>query len=305
MSGTTTATNSDRALVLGGGGPVGVAWELGLAAGLAEAGVRLADADKVIGTSAGSITGALLAGGDDPAEVVTDIESLLGGSAVAAGADAVSPNSLMEFMEMILNAGSDDDAERIAELQRAGRFALDAATIPEEAFVAAFSTLLGGRQWPRGFSCTAVDANSGEFRVWDGDSAAPLDRAVASSCTVPGIYPPVTIDGARYIDGGTRSPLNADLAAGFGRVVVISVMAMELPAGFDDPRFERFLATQRGSIEALRASGSTVETIVPDLEFLTLSGLGMNLMDFTIIGAAAEAGMRLGKLEAQRIATMW
>ncbi|MDB5445730.1 MAG: patatin, partial [Phenylobacterium sp.] len=52
-----------RALVLGGGGPVGVAWESGLIAGFAQAGVDLGRADFVLGTSAGSIVGAKLAMG--------------------------------------------------------------------------------------------------------------------------------------------------------------------------------------------------------------------------------------------------
>jgi NTE family protein len=51
------------ALVLGGGGVTGVAWEIGMPAGPAEAGVDLGDTDVVIGTSAGSVVGAQVAGG--------------------------------------------------------------------------------------------------------------------------------------------------------------------------------------------------------------------------------------------------
>jgi NTE family protein len=54
-----------RALVLGGGGPVGIAWEVGLLAGLLEAGCDLRDADYVLGTSAGSFVGSQLAAGRD------------------------------------------------------------------------------------------------------------------------------------------------------------------------------------------------------------------------------------------------
>jgi NTE family protein len=52
-----------HALVLGGGGEAGVAWEIGLLAGLAQRGVDLRDADVVIGTSAGAIVGTLLLSG--------------------------------------------------------------------------------------------------------------------------------------------------------------------------------------------------------------------------------------------------
>ena len=71
--------------------------------------------------------------------------------------------------------------------------------------------------------CTAVDAETGEFVTWSKDSGVPLVRAIASSCCVPGIFPPITINGRRYIDGGMKSATNAELAAGHDRVLVVSV----------------------------------------------------------------------------------
>jgi len=71
---------------------------------------------------------------------------------------------------------------------------------------------------------TAVDAATGEFRTFDRDSGVPLVQAVAASCAVPGVYPPVTIGGRRYVDGGMRSAANVDLAAGVERVVVLAVL---------------------------------------------------------------------------------
>ena len=307
MSDAADPAGTQRALVLGGGGPVGVAWELGLAAGLASGGVDLSLADRVVGTSAGSITGALLKGGDDPAQLVDVVAALFAENAGSSGADQVSTAALGQFMELMFEPGAttDDPQAALAHLQMVGKFALEATTIPEESFVGTFTPILGGRAWPPGFACTAVDANSGAFRVWDAAAEVPLERAVASSCAVPGVYPPITVDGARYMDGGARSPLNADLAAGYEAIVVVSVMIMELPPGFDDPRISGFFAAQRAAIDAVRATGSKVEVIAPDVEFMTLSGLGMNLMDFSIVGAAAEAGVRLGKLEAERIAAIW
>ena len=54
-----------RALVLGGGGVAGIAWETGLIAGLAGLGIDLAAADVVIGTSAGSVVGTDIACGQE------------------------------------------------------------------------------------------------------------------------------------------------------------------------------------------------------------------------------------------------
>lgn len=307
MSATAGATGKRRAVVLGGGGPVGVAWELGLAAGLAAGGIDLAAADLVVGTSAGSITGAMLTGGDDPAVLVAEVEAMFSASAGTSGADQVSQSALAEFMELTFAWGTigDDQVARSAHAERIGQFALAATTMPEDTFVGTIGSVLAGRPWPEQFACTAVDTATGRFQVWDRTTDVPLERAIASSCSVPGVYPPITIDGARYMDGGARSALNADLASGYDVAIVVSVTVMDLPPGIDDPRISAYLATQKAEIEALTAAGTAVEVIVPDLEFLTISGFGMSLMDFSVVGAAAEAGARLGKLEADRIGAAW
>ena len=57
--------------------------------------------------------------------------------------------------------------------------------------------------WPaRAYACTAVDAETGEFVTWSKDSGVPIERAIASSCCVPGIFPPITINGRHW--GGIR-----------------------------------------------------------------------------------------------------
>lgn len=299
-------TTKRRALVLGGGGPVGVAWETGLVAGLATAGVSLGLADTVIGTSAGSITGAYVQGGADLVELADDVADLVTRNTRDSGIDQVPAAGLSKVMDLIVNAMVDNERgslqERLAEV---GRVALAADTIDEETFVGSLALAVGERQWPAGYSCTAVNAETGHFVVWDELAGVPLERAVASSCAVPGIYPPITIDGARYMDGGIRSPLNADLAAGHDVVVVVSVMPLALPAGFEDDRFQRFFEAQQAEIEGLRSAGATVEVVAPDDEFLDLSAWGAKLMDFGIVRPAVEAGIRLGKAEAGRIGSAW
>lgn len=295
-----------RALVLGGGGPVGVGWQTGLAAGLAAAGVELVRADTVIGTSAGSITGAYLAGGTDATQLADEVADLFTRSIDGTGVDRVSVAGLAGVMDLLIGAIADtNDSTPPERLARVGREALEAETIDEEAFVRAVGREFGDRTWPSGFSCTAVDTATGEFVVWDEAADVALDRAVASSCSVPGIYPPVTINGSRYMDGGVRSPLNADLAHGHDAVVVVSVMPLELPAGFEDPRFQRFFDAQHAEVDGLRAAGARVEVIAPDEEFLGVSGYGMSLMDFGLVQPAVEAGFRLGKADADRIAAIW
>jgi len=301
---------SSRAVVLGGGGPVGVGWELGLAAGLAKAGVDLADSGLVIGTSAGSLAGALLTCGEDPGALVAEAAAMFEHGVGDSGVDQVDMAGLAGLMEALLgpeheDGAADDSPTEQERLAQVGRIALDAPTISEDAFVGTMASVLAGRPWPAPFACTAVDTATGELQVWNADTDAPLERAVASSCSVPGMYPPITINGRRYMDGGVRMMHNADLAEGHASVVVVSVMMTKLPPGISDPRIEAFFAHQQSGIDHLRATGSQVEVIEPDVEFLTLSGMGMALMDFTLVAAAADAGVRLGQQEADRISAIW
>src|SRR4029077_19401592 len=88
---------------------------------------------------------------------------------------------------------------------------------------------LARSEWPeQRLVITAVDAESGEPRAFDRDSGGGLIDAVAASCARPLVWPPITIGGRRYIDGGVRSATNADLAAGCDRVVVLAPITVAL-----------------------------------------------------------------------------
>jgi NTE family protein len=290
-----------RALVLGGGGPVGIGWEAGLVVGLHGAGVSLTEADLIVGTSAGSVVGAQLAGGADLAAAVELLAASTGEVDPEANQAAVEGLQQLTAIvaEGVAGGGSNDELRA-----RLGRLALDAPTIPEEEFLQLFTVLAGGL-WPDRFACTAVDTATGAFRVWDQAAGVELSRAVASSCSVPSIYPPVAIDGARYMDGGMRDMLNADVAAGHDTVLAVSCVLLQLPEGFGDPTLDAVLAGSRAQLDGLRDGGSKVETITPGDEFLEVSGWGLNLMDFTKAAAAFEAGVRQGAVEASRLAGFW
>jgi NTE family protein len=281
-------------LVLGGGGSVGIAWETGLAAGLADEGIDLRHADKIIGTSAGSFVGAELASGRSPGELR---ERLTEGARARADQES-TPNALpvpdltrlMEFMMRVPK----DEAEALKLRAEIGAFALEAATIPEDACIGFFASV-ADTPWPAKYSCTAVDARDGRFVVFDQNTGTPLARGVASSCSVPGLFPPITINGRRYYDGGIRSATNFDLAEGFERVIAVAVIP---PGGatFMAARIDPELAQ-------LRRSGSHVELIAPDAASLDV--FGPNLMDASRQAAALEAGVKQGHAEAVRIRSVW
>jgi len=290
-----------RALVLGGGGPVGIAWESGLVAGLAEHGVLVGEADLIVGTSAGSVVGAELALGRAPAELVASQRGRSDSGVRPASGTQPAPPDLTPLMELMQRAWS-GDADPEALRREIGAFALRAQTASEDQFIAGFGHLkdVGPGQWPeRRFVCTAVDTATGEFMTWDRDAGVALGRAVASSCSVPGIFPPITINGRRYMDGGMRSATNADLAKGYERVVLVAVTAGE----GDDPRAQMARRRLEGEITALTSSGSRVELITPDEG--ARRAFGLNLMDGTRRGPAADEGVRQGREEAARLKAFW
>ena len=300
-----------RALVLSGGGSVGIAWQTGLAAGLAENDVALTDADFIVGTSAGSAVGALIARGGNyerRMEKYRDrartgaLPNRTSGTAARTTTEATAERmqKLTQLIGDALGGGASAEEARAA----IGKFALEADTEPEEQFVAGFAYLDStGESWPRGYACTAVDAESGEFVVWDGSVDVDLPRAVASSCAVPGMFPPITINGRRYVDGGMRSGTNADVASGHDRVLIVSLMAGNRLGGADNPWMDRYRRAMDSELGTLAEAGAGVETVLPDEEAAAV--LGANLMDGSRALEALETGIRQGKHEAERLRTFW
>lgn len=278
-----------RALVLGGGGTVGIAWELGVAAGLLAEGVDLRNADLFVGTSAGSVVGSLLATGLDPQVLVQfQLQEASEAEAAMPALDTAAIAAIFQKWESV--------AEMTEPLRREiGQMALKAKTPPEAMWLGVFENLLPGLTWPeRALKLTAVNAETGAFQVWDKDSGVTLIPAVASSCTVPGMFPPVSIGEARYVDGGVRSVTNADLAQGYDQVVLIAPLAQEGRIG------HRQLMAEA---EGLRAAGAQVEIVRPDAA--ALAAFGPNVMDARFRAAGAREGVRQGREGAAMIGKVW
>ncbi len=290
-----------KALVLSGGGSVGIAWEIGVAAGLARCGVDLRTADYIVGTSAGSAVGAQLALGRDLDHLVGRYHNAGRRAAeTTTGSGAAGNQQMAKLLELVEATMT---GEGPAELRRAavGKFALEADAMPEDDFVAAFR-YLKGEPWPARFACPAVDALSGEFVVWDSHAEVDLDRAVASSCAVPGLFAPITIKGRRYIDGGFRSPTNADLVAGHERVLIVSVLSAARTADGIDPRLSPWRQLD-DEVAALTERGSAVTVLAVD--DAGARAMGGNLMDPSAGRAAVDEGVRQGEAEARRLAAFW
>jgi NTE family protein len=295
-----------KALVLSGGGSVGIAWEIGVAAGLARAGVDVRDADFITGTSAGSAVGAELALGWDLEELVSRQRDIGQRASVSQWSSSGGPGIQQRMAELfaVITRAMTSDQPPEARRAEIGRFALDADALPEDQFVASFRYLTG-EPWPARFTCTAVDAVTGEFAVWDAEAGVDLDRAVASSCAVPGLFAPVTINGRRYIDGGMRSGTNADLASGHDRVLIISLLGAVGAVGAAGAHQSRLApaAQLNSEIAALTESGSVVEVLAADEA--GGQAMGVNLMDRSVVPAAVGEGLRQGESEASRLHEFW
>jgi NTE family protein len=173
------------------------------------------------------------------------------------------------------------------------RAALSARTSSEEEWLDAIGLGLVGKPWPDGrLLITAVDAETGTSVVFDNDSGVPLDRAVAASCAVPGVFPAVEVDGRRYVDGGLRSVANIDLASGHRRVLALS----PYPVG------SRLREQPLVQIRTLRPRAKSY-LVAPDAR--DVWAMGANPLDMRRGAGTFETARAHGRRIAHRVADIW
>jgi NTE family protein len=286
-----------RALVLGGGGSTGNAWLIGVIAGLSDAGLDVTEADLVIGTSAGSTAAAQLAGAT-PAELLAAILAAAPQQRTGPGGGRVPIRPTADHLERTgrIIAAAEDAADM---RRRMGAAALDMDAASEGSgqtrWRATVAARLPSHRWPqRTVLITAVDAPTGEPVVFDRRSGADLVDAVAASCASGFAY---RIGDNQYIDGGYRRNENADLAAGYGRVLVLSPFGGRTRTPLE---WGMQLAAQ---VDELRAGGSRVETIFPDSGSEHM--FGANAMDLSLRPSAARAGYDQGRALAGQLTEFW
>lgn len=258
------------ALVLGGGGITGIAWELGILQGLARAGVDLTGADTVIGTSAGSVVGAQITSGQ-PLDAVFETQLAPADEEIGA---RIARTTMARLVPPMLFPGPID-----RKLRRIGRMAMRAHPPGGEERIEVIRSRLGLTEWPeRDLRITAVEAETGEFRHFDRGSGVDLVHAVAASCAVPLVWPAVTIDGRHYLDGGMRSTANVDLARGADVVVVLA----PIPQAFSRAMSIKAQLARTGARRSL--------VITPDKQ--ALADIGRNVLDPVKRADGARTGLR-------------
>lgn len=281
---------TQRALVLAGGGVAGISWETGIIIGLADVGVHLRNAELVIGTSAGSCVGAQILSDLSNEELFQrQVDSALQAKEIPA---SVSFEQLgAQLLE--IQAAATDTTDL---LRRIGAAALAAQTVTEAARREVLVSRLPSTSWPaRPLKITAVDTATGERRVFDATSGVDLTDATAASCAVPGVWPPVTIGGSRYMDGGVYSTENADLAAGCDLAVILTPNMSASP-----------IHPLPAVVAELERGGTRVAIIqFDDAINAVIASFGGNALDPAIREPAAKAGREQGRREAAKIAALW
>jgi len=189
------------AFVLGGGGLLG-ALEVGMLRALAEAGVR---PDLVVGTSIGAINGAFVAA--DPPGAAARLSRMWQGEELR-----------LAFTEKLWG--------RAVRLVRSGTHLHSFEPLGQLLAAALPGPDFADLKLP--FQCVAAGIESASARWF---ASGPVVPAVMASCAVPGLLPPVEIDGAHYFDGGLVDsiPVGRAVALGATTVYVLQVGRIESP----------------------------------------------------------------------------
>jgi NTE family protein len=276
-----------QALVLGGGGVAGIAWETGVLRGIADespaAARALLDSDVLVGTSAGSAVATQIGSG-------CSLEDLFKRQIQESSAEIDPGNVIDNVVELFLQAVADPHSTVTQKRQRIGAVALATETLPEPVRRDVIAQRLPSQHWSdRVLRVTAIDISTGKLVIFDRDSGAKLIDAVAASCAVPGVWPPVTIGERRYMDGGIGSTINLHVADDCDTAVVLVPAGESAPSSFGE-----------GPASEIAAFGGTALGLFADDE--SLAAFGSNPLDPRCRIASAEAGRAQGRREALAVA---
>ena len=267
-----------RGLVLGGGGIWFVAWQTGYLRRLEELGLGLGSADRLVGTSAGSIVASILAG-EKLAGFARTVDLL----ARAPGLLALmaSSGTLEPSCQRALDAFRDSRDSEPDTLRAIGFAALAARTPSSETTARNFGVILRMRRWPSSrLHITCVDA-----------------RAAATSSAVPGIFAPQPVQDRKCMDGGVAGTgVHLDLVAGAERALVVSLVDGTEPGltwGTMTPE------TIRREFDDLVATGTQAMRIVPR------AVVPEDVMDPRLAAGAAREGVLQAEEDVDLVRAFW
>jgi NTE family protein len=275
-----------RALVLAGGGLAGIAWETGILRGIADespaTAKALLESDVLVGTSAGSTVAAQLGSG-------LGLDALFDRQTAPSSAELNPGADIDDIAALFLTAMSDANTTKAEKLQKIGAVALSTDTVTEAVRRNVIEQRLPSHDWPdRILRISAIDTATGELVTFDRDAGVGLVDAVAASCAVPGVWPPVTIGKRRYMDGGVGSSVNMALANDCDVAVVLVPSGRSTPSPFGD-----------GAGEEVDAFAGSFGVFADDQ---SLAAFGPNPLDPACRTPSALAGREQGRRVAAAVA---
>ena len=273
--------------MLAGGGLAGIAWETGVLRGIAdespETAKALLDSDVLVGTSAGSTVAAQLGSG-------LGLDALFDRQTESLTAELNPSVGVEQITELFLTAMMQPNITKAEKLQKIGAVALSTETVPEPVRREVIAQRLPSHEWPqRVLRISAIDTATGELVMFDRTSGVGLVDAVAASCAVPGVWPPVTIGDRRYMDGGVGSAVNLVLADDCDVVVALLPQGRSVPSPFG-----------AGAVEEVDSFPGSVFSVFADDE--SLAAFGANPLDPACRTPSALAGRKQGRRVAGSVA---
>jgi NTE family protein len=270
-----------RALVLGSGGPLAAAWEIGVIKGLLEEGIDLSRAELIVGSSAGAGLGYRIASGQGVQGIFQSF------AAQAPRPPLARPTRTEEeaayFRECLsMWPGARDD---LAQRRALGRRALEAPNPITQAEQVAFqrhALSLESDDWPeRRLRVCAIDIDSGETRYFKREDGLPVSTALAASCSQPGLQEPISAGGRAYMDGGIAG----------SNVEVSDCVAVVFLGPYSGPP-------------------ASVPAILKRQIYLTRDeqarqAIGANLFQFSQAPIARDEGVRQGRAAAEQVRAAW
>ena len=285
----------DRTVCLGGGGLYFIAWQVGYLQTAALGGVDFKLAERVVGTSAGSVVATALTGGrigrlHGQVSALSRFPPLLRALAPAVTLRPSQQRAVDEFV-----AASDAESETVKSI---GRAALAAVTPDPVRLRANLQMVLQANTWPSPvLHITCVDTYTGERCVITETAGIRPSRAAAASSAVPGLFPPQPIADRKCMDGGVSgSGLHLDVLAGAGRVLILGLSdgTTITEAGMTEK-----VGTIEDELAALKDSGTLAYLRVPadvDRE---------KLMSVEVVPQALQDGARQAEIDLPELREFW
>jgi NTE family protein len=277
------SANEERtAVVLAGGGERVIAWQVGVLAGLADAGFDGARAARVVGTSAGSQVAARLLAGE---EMSATADQVAAGDVRAV--DAPADSAFERLARFYDEAGTERESRR-----RIGALALSSAPDRIDPLLSGLGGWRPPDEWPEELRIVAVDAERGERVVLGPSNRVSVPVGVAASRAVPVVKRPVQLRSRKLIDGTIGSATNADIAIDHGieRVVIVAA----LPDDGHHPTLARLWGDAlRRELAELDMAG--VEVYLVRATAADLDAMGPDPMSGARAPLAVVAGRRAGQ----------